>query len=34
MYWYAYRCCKQKHAIIEDFDTNEDFVTEDESFAL
>ena len=28
MYWYAYRRCKQKHAIIEDFDTDEDFVTE------
>ena len=34
MYWYAYRRCKQKHAIIEDFDTDEDFVTEYESSAL
>ena len=34
MYQYAYRCCKQKHAIIEDFDIDEDFVTEDESSTL
>ena len=29
-----YRCCKQKHAITEDFDTNEDFVTKDEGTIL
>lgn len=30
MYQYTYRPCKQKHAIIEDFYTNDDFVIEDE----
>ena len=34
MYWYAYRRCKKKHAIIEDFDTDKDFVTKDEGFSL
>lgn len=30
-YCYAYRRCKQKHKIVEDFDTDEDFVTDEES---
>lgn len=30
MYQYTYRPCKQKHAIIEDFYTDDDFVIEDE----
>ena len=34
MYWYVYRHCKQKQAIIEDFDTNKDLVTEDEGSVL
>ena len=34
MYWYAYRWCKQKLNIIEDFDMNEDFVIDDERVNL
>lgn len=33
IYQYAYRRCKQKHAITKDFDTNKDFVIENEGFA-
>ena len=33
MYRYAYRRYKQKHAITKDFDTNKDFVIENEGFA-
>lgn len=34
LYWYAYQHYKQKHVVIEKFDTDEDFVIEDEGFAL
>lgn len=34
MYYHAYQCCKKKHNIIEDFNTDEDFVTNDEAANL
>ena len=32
MYKYAYRYCKQKHKILMDFNTDEDFVTKSKEF--
>lgn len=31
MYDYAYQRCRQKHKIVKDFDTDEDFITDDEA---
>ena len=28
---YAYQRCRQKHKIVKDFDTDEDFITDDEA---
>lgn len=34
MYYYAYQCCKKKHNIVEDFNIDEDFITNDEAANL